>query len=181
MKKSFVVAAFAAGIFLISCKTKQSEKTKVDEVTRTEAPAGDANTANNNTDAVDAGVAMTALPDTLSFGTDSELSLAIKNVQLTTRKNDDGKITDNTLSYDFEARNNLSIGGQSLYVNPENFRLELDNGSKISHDIYHTVNIRPEATEVSKENKFVFDPNRKPVALHLFYNNERKVVKLNAQ
>jgi hypothetical protein len=90
----------------------------------------------------------------------------------------DGKSLGIQLSYQLELTNKNPIGGGGIFINPSQFRLELDNGNKISHDDYTSFSTDAESTQSSEECKFKLPAGTKPVALNLFYEETRVSVKL---
>ncbi|NJM80902.1 MAG: hypothetical protein HC854_17145 [Flavobacterium sp.] len=94
--------------------------------------------------------------------------------------NPDGKITGIELTYQIEVTNKNAIGGgSSIGIDPSNFRLELDNCNKISHEKYNYLSVKPEETQTSETQNFKIPTGTKPVNLHLFYDETRAVVKLS--
>ena len=81
--------------------------------------------------------------------------------------------------YTIELTNKNSIGGSSIQIDPAQFRLELDNGTKISLDDYISVSADDESTKSATEDCiFKLPVGKKPVALNLFLDENRVSVKL---
>ncbi|MDQ2752056.1 MAG: hypothetical protein M3R72_03440 [Bacteroidota bacterium] len=124
---------------------------------------------------------ITAMPDSAVVGKKNEIIIKVKNFKAVTLSNPDGKVTGMELTYDIQATNRNPVGSGLVTINPSDFRLELDNGTKISHDSYNSFNVDGDATASSTDNIFKLDPGTKPVALDVFYDQTRGVIKLNIQ
>lgn len=176
MKSTIFPIAILLGIMTIfSCKGKEKEKEQANETSN--QPQSES-TPKNTSSSEPKTYTVTAVPDVATLGKSSEAQVKIKNVKAIELTNPDGAITGTELTYELEVTNKNQIGGSSVYVNPNDFRLELDNGTKISHDNYNTVTADPESTKSSSENRFKLPPGTKPTALSLFFNETRASVKL---
>jgi hypothetical protein len=176
MKKSFIAIVLISGILsLNSCKGKTDEATPETSATpeSTTATTPEAGTATEPKSYV-----VTATPETVLLGKNKEASIKIFNIKAIELSDPDGKSLGTQLSYQLELTNKNPIGGSAIYIDPDKFRLELDNGTKISHDDYSSFNADAESTESSKECKFKLPAGTKPTALNLFHDETRVSVKL---
>ena len=179
--KSFITAVLASTLLAVySCKghkaeneqntaaaTQPSSSSSVDET----KPATTAS-------ATPKSYTVAITPDTVSMGKNGEAFIKVKNLKAIDLSNPDGATTGIEITYELEVTNKASIGGSRVYVNPDNFRLELDNGTKLTHDTYNSVTVEPDATASSSGNVFKLPAGTKPVSLALFYDETRAVLKL---
>jgi hypothetical protein len=178
IKKSFIALVLLSGILsLSSCKGKTDEATSeaatTTEATTTETadPAGEPKS-----------YAVTIAPGTpeiILLGKNKEASVKILNLKAIDLSDPDGKSLGMQLSYQLELTNKNPIGGSSIQIDPNTFRLELDNGNKISHDDYISVSADAESTKTTSEDCiFKLPAGTKPTALNLFHDETRVSVKL---
>jgi hypothetical protein len=175
MKKIFISAVLLSTIFAFnSCKGKTDEAKPEAEVTATEAtttegiaPVGESKS-----------YTVTATPDSVIIGKDKEATVKIINLKAMELSDPDGKVTGIELSYEYEVTNNNKIGGSGIVMDPDKFRLVLDNGNKISHEDYTSLSTDAESTTSMPGNKFKLPAGTKPTALNLFYNETSASVKL---
>jgi hypothetical protein len=181
MKKSVFAMALLSGILTLnSCKgdKKTDETTPETTTTTTEATPTETSTPEvvepkSYTINVAPGT-----PETILLGKNNEASIKILNLKAIDLTDPDGKSLGVQLSYDIELTNKNPIGGSYIQLNPSQFRLELDNGNKISHDSYNSVSADPESTKTSTGNIFKLPAGTKPIALNLFLDETRVGVKL---
>lgn len=81
------------------------------------------------------------------------------------------------LTYKIELTNKNQIGGTSVGLPTTDFRLQLDNGNKISPSSIF-VDADLEATKLSTDDKFTIPAGAKPTRLNLFYDQTRASIKL---
>ncbi len=181
MKKSFLSIALLTGILILnSCKGKTDDTTTPTNSTVTPIPTETA-----------APIATTSVepksytikvapgtPETILLGKNKEANMKIFNLKAIDLSDPEGKSLGIQLSYQIELTNKNSIGGSAIYIDPSKFRLELDNGTKISHDDYSSLNVEAESTKSSAECKFKLPAGTKPTALNLFYDETRVSIKL---
>jgi hypothetical protein len=181
MKKSVFAMALLSGILTLnSCKgdKKTDETTPETTTTTTEATPTETTTPEvvepkSYTINVAPGT-----PETILLGKNNEASIKILNLKAIDLSDPEGKSLGIQLSYDMEVTNKNVIGGSSVYLDPTKFRLELDNGTKITYDQYNTVDVTAESTKTSSGNTYKLPPGTKPVALNLFLDETRVSVKL---
>lgn len=179
MKKLFISAVLLSTIIAFnSCKGKAEE-----------APVTENTTEVVSTETEQAVVAAEpksytvnfapGTPETILLGKNKEASVKIKDLEAIDLSDPDGKSLGIQLSYNIELTNKNSIGGSSIQIDPNKFRLELDNGTKISHDDYISVSADAEST-MSTTEKCIFKipAGAKPVALNLFMDETRVSLKL---
>lgn len=184
MKRKLITIVFLAGLTIIySCKGK---KATTDESAQTTAAADSQSTAattgqqtaetakTNETKTY----TVTPTPDSVVLGKNKEAVIKIKNLKAIQLNDPDGKNTGVELTYDIEVTNKNKIGGGSVYVNPNQFRLLLDNGTKLTNDTYNTVSADAESTKTSSDNKFKLPSGTKPTALNIFFDETSASVKL---
>lgn len=116
---------------------------------------------------------VTFSPDTAYLGKNKEAFVRLKNARAVELFDADGKSTGIELSYEMEVTNKQALGTSSVFMNPSNFRLQLDNGTNITHDNYNSVSVQPESTGSSVDNKFRIPVGAKPKALNLFLDETR--------
>ena len=81
------------------------------------------------------------------------------------------------LTYKIELTNKNAIGSGSIFMPTTDFRLELDNGTKIASSSA-SVASSAEETKSSEEAKFEIPVGAKPKNLILFYDETRVTVAL---
>lgn len=176
MKNSLIALVIvSAFVTMPSCKgnKKQEEQTsqtttqQTGDTKQTESSAAEPKT-----------FAVTATPDSASLGKSKEVLMKIKNLKAVELSTPDGKTTGIELSYDLEATNKQQMGASSVGVYPNDFRLELDNGTKISPTRANSFNVNAESTASSTDNAFTLPAGTKPAALNLFYDQTRASIKL---
>ncbi len=182
MKQSFIAIALLSGILTLnSCKGKTDETTNSPtessvspETPQTETTVATASEPKSYTVNVAPGT-----PETILLGKNKEASLKILNLKAIDLSDPEGKSLGVQLSYQLELTNKNPIGGSSIQIDPAQFRLELDNGTKISHDDYISVSADAESTKTTTEDCiFKLPAGTKPAALNLFYDETRVSVKL---
>lgn len=172
MKKVVFASLLVSLVVLNSCKKKEETTTTGTETT-TVAPDSETPTS-----AEPKTFTVTATPEIATLGKDKQLTLKIINLKAIELSNAEGAVTGIELSYDYQATNNGKIGSSGIVVDPNDFRLELDNGTKISHSDYDSGSVDAEASKTVSGNKFTIPGGSKPVSLNLFYNETRAVVKI---
>lgn len=109
------------------------------------------------------------IPDSVVFGRNKAVVLAIKNMKAADVINQPENDTSIEISYNLEVTNNNPIIGEYVFVNPNNFRLVLDNHHKLTHAFYNSLGTDPQSTTISTGNIFNLPAKTKPVALDLFF------------
>ncbi|HEX8576180.1 MAG TPA: hypothetical protein VF677_07795 [Flavobacterium sp.] len=174
MKKSLITIALLSGTLIInSCKNdkKTAGENTVETVNANqEAAAAALNNSGPKT------YALTATPENVDLGKSKEAKVKVSNFKAVELFDPEGKLTGMELSYDIELTNNKAIGEGKIFLNPGDFRLELDNGNKITHDNYNPVTAEAESSKIVTGNKFRLPVGTKPKALHLFYDETRATV-----
>ncbi len=180
MKKIFMSIAVLSGIILLnSCKGKEkTEETTVESPVSTETAMPPAEVATSVEPKSYVISIAAGTPETILLGKNKEASIKIKNLKAIDLSDPDGKSLGIQLSYQIELTNRNPIGGGYIDIDPTKFRLELDNGTKLSHDDYDSVGTDAESTKTSKDCIFKLPAGTKPVALNLFHDDTRVSVKL---
>jgi hypothetical protein len=183
MKKSIIpIALLSVFLALNSCKGKEETKQSSTESSSVE-PA----TTSTTETPVAVGepksytvVVAPGTPEAILLGKNKEASVKILNLKAIDLSDPDGKSLGVQLSYQLELTNKNPIGGSSIQIDPAQFRLELDNGTKISHDDYISVSADAESTKTTTEDCiFKLPAGTKPAALNLFYDETRVSIKLD--
>lgn len=171
MKKSLItIALVSGGLILNSCKSdKKAEGTTETVNANQEAPAAITNSGPKT-------YSLTVTPDTVDLGKSKEAKIKVSNFKAVELFDPEGKLTGMELSYDIELTNKKVIGEGKVFVNPGDFRLELDNGNKITHENYNPVSAEAESSTIVTGNKFRLPAGTKPKTIHLFYDKTRAVV-----
>ena len=178
MKKSFIAIAVLSGILtLSSCKEKTEETPLTEAATEVVSNTTESTAVVSEPKSYIINVAPGS-PDTILLGKEKEASLKLINMKAIDLSDPDGKSLGIQFSYDIELTNKRAIGGSKVYIDPSTFRLELDNGTKISHDDYTSFNAEAESTVTRSGLIFKLPAGTKPVALNLFLDETRVSVKL---
>lgn len=176
MKKlALPLVVVALMVTTYACKSKTDAAS--DKAAESAAPATEAKPESNNA-AETKTYSVTVTPDSAALGKNKEALLKITNVKATQLNDPDGKSTGIELSYDLELTNRNDLKGDNVFINPSDFRLVLDNGTKITHDNYNSVAADAQSTKTSVDNKFKLPAGTKPVALNLFFSETSAQVKL---
>jgi hypothetical protein len=179
LKKSFIALVLLSGVLsLNSCKGKIEQATPEAETATTEATTTETADPAGEPKSYVVTVAP-GTPEIILLGKNKEASVKILNLKAIDLSDPDGKSLGMQLSYQLELTNKNPIGGSSIQIDPNTFRLELDNGNKISHDDYISVSADAESTKTTSEDCiFKLPAGTKPTALNLFYDETRVSVKL---
>jgi hypothetical protein len=170
MKKTILTSAFAIAIAFTACKNKTANENADNSTTQT----SENNEAGSNTPANEPKTySITFSPDTAYLGKNKEAFIRFKNGKAVELSDADGKITGTELTYEIEVTNKKKLGDGSVYVNPNEFRLALDNGNNITHESYNSISADAEATNSSVDNKFRLPAGTKPKSLNLFMDETR--------
>jgi len=174
MKRIILVYSVGLMIILAACKGKSKTENAAQQTTSTEqtqsSPAAAAPT--NEPKTYDVAFA----PDSAYLGKNKEVLVRVKNAKAVELSDADGKITGTEITYDVEVTNKNQMGGNSIFFNPGNFRLQLDNGNNITNDRYNSLNVDAESTKTSTDNAFRLPAGTKPKSLNLFYDETRVTV-----
>jgi len=187
IKKSLIPIVFFVSLTIFySCKGKKANTDETTQTTittdtqskvETDKQAKPEATKSNETKTY----TVAAVPDSVVLGKNKEAVIKIKNLKAIQLNNPNGENTGIELSYDLEVTNNNKIGGSNVFINPQQFRLVLDNGTKLTHDNYNSVGADAESTKISTDNKFKLPPGTKPKALNLFFDETSASVKLEVK
>lgn len=174
MKRIILVYSVGLMIILAACKGKSKTENADQQTTSAEqtqsSPAAAAPTNEPKTYDV------VFSPDTVYLGKKKQAFVRVKNAKAVELSDADGKITGTEITYEVEVTNKAQVGGNSVFFNPGDFRLQLDNGNSITNDRYNSVNVEAESTKSSTDNVFKLPAGTKPKALNLFYDETRVTV-----
>lgn len=172
MNKTILVSVLAISAFFAACNNKTASNNAGSTTTtpsETTTPAESSTPANEPKS-----YTVTFSPDTAWLGKKKEAFVRLKNGRAVELQDADGKVTGTELSYDIELTNKQAVGTNSVYINPNDFRLTLDNGNNITHDHYGSLSVDPESTKASSEpNVFKLPAGTKPKTLNLFMDETR--------
>lgn len=170
-----VIALAVLSASLYSCKDKKNADAEATDQKTTEPTTTTEESKESSKPAAAEPKTYTVVftPDTVRLGKNKEALIKIKDAKAVELSDPDGKVTGIELSYSIEVTNKNSIGGSSVFINPNNFRLTLDNGNNITHDTYNTVGPAAESTETSSGNIFKIPAGAKPKTLNLFHDETR--------
>lgn len=174
-----VLFASLAGVYSCKGKKANSEEGTSSATTATDSATKPAATSTSPEKTNETKTyTVTATPDSVILGKNKEAVIKIKNLKAIQLNDPDGKNTGIELTYDIEVTNKNKIGGGNVYVNPSQFRLLLDNATKLTHDTYNTVSADAESTKISTDNKFKLPAGTKPTALNVFFDETSASIKL---
>lgn len=178
MKKSILAAAVLISIAFVACKEKKgAENTDQGNAEQSSESTPASSTPASNTPSNEPkSYAVTFSPDTAYLGKNKEGFIKLMNGKAVELVDADGKVTGTELSYEIEVTNKQKMGAGSVYINPSQFRLQLDNGNNITHDNYNTISADAESTKSSVDNKFRLPAGTKPKTLNLFFDETRASV-----
>lgn len=172
MNKTILVSVLAISGFFAACNNKGTSENADSSTTTTPSetttPAESSSPANEPKS-----YTVTFSPDTAWLGKKKEAFVRLKNGTAVELQDADGKVTGTELSYEIELTNKQSVGTNSVYINPNDFRLTLDNGNNITHDNYNSLSVDPESTKSTDGNRFKLPAGTKPKTLNLFMDETR--------
>ncbi len=168
-----------------SCKDQKAENQDEMEQSASDANASTSGQNDMNSEKMDSNsneksnnmVMYTTDPAMAVLGKKQEAEIKVIDLKLIKLTDPDGADKGSELTYKVEVTNKEQIGGDRLYIETQDFRLELDNGKKIAPKS-RGLSIEPEETATSDEDTFEIPQGAKPVAMHLFFNDTRAIVKL---
>ncbi|WPQ60197.1 hypothetical protein SIO70_17790 [Chitinophaga sancti] len=170
MNKTILASVFSIAIFFAACKSKTtSENADSSAATTSPSPSEEKATPANEPKSY----TVTFSPDTAFLGKKKEAFIRLKNGSAVELYDNEGKVTGTELTYEIELTNKNKVGENSVFINPNDFRLTLDNGTNITHDNYNSVSADAESTKSSVENKFRLPAGTKPKTLNLFLDETR--------
>lgn len=171
-----------------SCKDKSTQTQKSDDVLSRDSGKLENSSLNNQPPQNDPVASKEAKsysvsfsPDVVSLGKNNEALITLKNGKALHLVDADGKITGTEFNYDIELKNKNDVGGTTIYINPYNFRLQLDNENIITQEKYNSVSADAQSTNSSTGNKFRLPPGTKPKTLSLFFDETRITVNVSMQ
>jgi hypothetical protein len=169
MKRTILAAAVLISIAFVACKGKKA----AENTASGESESNSSTPASTSPTNEPKSYAVTFSPDTAYLGKNKEAFVKLQNGKAVELMDADGKSTGIELSYEIELTNKRKLGENSVYINPHDFRLQLDNGNNITHDNYNTVSADAESTKSSVDNKFRLPAGTKPKTLNLFFDETR--------
>ena len=132
MKKLFIATALLSTVLMLnSCKGKTEETPVTEAATEAVSNTTESIAVVSEPKSYVVNVAP-GTPETILLGKNKEASLKILDLKAIDLSDPDGKSLGVQLSYQLELTNKNTIGGSSIQIDPAQFRLELDNGTKIS-------------------------------------------------
>jgi hypothetical protein len=171
MKRTILASALLISVAFVACKEKKAtENTDQSNAAQSSESTTPASTSPANEPK---SYAVTFSPDTAYLGKNKEAFIRLKNGKAVELMDADGKATGTELTYEIELTNKRKLGESSVFINPNEFRLQLDNGNNITHDNYNSVSADAESTKSSEDNKFRLPAGTKPKTLNLFFDETR--------
>ncbi|WP_343689103.1 hypothetical protein [Chitinophaga sp.] len=173
MNKTILASVFSIAIFFAACKSKTTSENADSSANTTTSTTEPANNGSNTPANEPKSYTVTFSPDTAILGKKKEAFIRLKNGKAVELYDNEGKVTGTELTYEIELTNKNKVGENSIFVNPNDFRLTLDNGTNITHDSYNSVSADAESTKSSEDNKFRLPAGTKPKTLNLFMDETR--------
>lgn len=173
MNKTILASVFSIAIFFTACKSKTTSENADSSANTTSTTEPQSNSATPAPANEPKTYTVTFSPDTAFLGKKKEAFIRLKNGKAVELQDNEGKITGTELTYEIELTNKNKVGESSVFINPNDFRLTLDNGTNITHDNYNSVAADAESTKSSDENKFRLPAGTKPKTLNLFLDETR--------
>lgn len=175
MKRSIILGLFAASV-LFGCKSKNKEHDAADTSSKTVE-------ASKTTEGTTASPAnepktytITVNPDTALLGKSKEALIKVIPVSATELSSPDGKSEGIEVSFKISVTNKSAIGGNSVGVAPNDFRMMLDNNTSISQYSGSYLSVDAESTKESEVIIYRVPAGAKPKTLNLFYDQTRASV-----
>lgn len=179
MKKITLMALLAVTTVVYSCKSK-ADKDAADSTAAVESAEASTEDPPAVKEAQPANetktYTVTFTPDSAILGKSKEAFLKVIPVSATDLSDPDGKSQGIELKFKLSATNKQKIGGNSISISSNNFRLVLDNNTSISETNGAYVGVQPESTNESEEITYRIPAGAKPKTLNLFYDETRASV-----
>ncbi|WPU96756.1 hypothetical protein SNE25_14620 [Mucilaginibacter sabulilitoris] len=185
MKKITLLAAITLSVALFSCKSKSANNSS--ESADTSKPAATQSASPTTaTPPAEQGNApktytVTFTPDTAILGKQKEAALKVVPVSATDLSDPDGKSQGIELTFKVSLTNKNKIGGNTIGIAPNDFRLVLDNNTSISQSSGSYFSSEPESTKESEAITYRIPAGAKAKALNLFYDETRATVQVSMQ
>ncbi|WP_343670229.1 hypothetical protein [Chitinophaga sp.] len=173
MNKTILASVFSIAIFFAACKSKTAPTNADSSANTTTSTTAPENSSSATPANEPKSYTVTFSPDTAFLGKKKEAFVRLKNGKAIELYDNEGKVTGTELTYEIELTNKNKVGESSVFLNPNDFRLALDNGTNITHDNYNSVSADAESTKTSEENKFRLPAGTKPKTLNLFLDETR--------
>ncbi|MBE9585077.1 hypothetical protein IM792_11505 [Mucilaginibacter sp. JRF] len=181
MKKITLMAVLAVATVVYSCKSK-ADKDAADSTAAvesaeaaTEKPAAASTEASQPANETKT-YTVTFTPDSAILGKKKEALLKLVAVSATDLSDPDGKSQGIELKFKISGTNKEKIGGNSIGIATNNFRLVLDNNTSINEANGGYFSVQPESTSESDEITYRIPAGAKPKALNLFFDETRASV-----
>ncbi|MCC8409244.1 hypothetical protein LJ707_09890 [Mucilaginibacter sp. UR6-1] len=179
MKKITLMAVLAVATVVYSCKSK-SDKDAADStaaVESAEASTEDPPSVKEEQPANETKTyTISFSPDTAILGKSKEAFLKVIPVSATDLSDPDGKSQGIEFKFKISGTNKEKIGGNSIGIATNNFRLVLDNNTSINESNGGYFSVQPESTAESDEITYRIPAGAKPKALNLFFDETRASV-----
>lgn len=173
MNKTILVSVLAITSFFAACNSKTATENADSSATTTPSETTTTPSASSSPANEPKSYTVTFSPDTAWLGKKKEAFVRLKNGKAVELQDADGKVTGTELTYELELTNKTAVGGNSIFINPNDFRLTLDNGNNITHDNYNSLSVDPESTKSEEGNRFKLPAGTKPKTLNLFMDETR--------
>lgn len=186
MKKISFIAVISAVVFIVSCKSKSGDKASESNGDTAKAATTQAASPTTATPAAQPANApktytVTFAPDTAILGKKQEAALKVVPVSATDLSDPDGKSQGIELTFKVSLTNKNKIGGNTIGIAPNDFRLVLDNNTSISQASGSYFSAEPESTKESEAITYRIPAGAKAKALNLFYDETRATVQVSMQ
>lgn len=175
MKKVTLLGLMATMLVFSACKGDSKKEEAGNTTASAETPAG-------GEAQKPAGVnqpkeyKVTITPDSALLGKKKEALVKIAGATAMVLQDREGKDNGIELTFRLTVTNKSLIGkGSTVYISYSDSRLQLDNGTNISHTNSSTGSLRakPEATSEEESWTYKIPAGAKPTALNLFYKETR--------
>lgn len=175
MKKVIFLGSMAAVLTFAACKndSKKEETNEATGATQTAAASEEKKPATAANQPREYNVTIT--PDTAILGKKKEALVKVTGATAIALTDPDGKDNGIEITFKLTVTNKNHIGdGSSVSVGYANSRLQLDNGTNITHDSgTGYLNAQPEATSTEESWTYKVPAGAKPTALNLYMNDTR--------
>lgn len=177
MKKQFFFATIFASVVAFTACTEKSTDAESTDLEATEASVA---TPDEGVVAIDAAptnepktYTVNLASDSAFLGKEKEAFFKITKAEAIELQDQDGNSQGTELRLSMNLTNRNPIGGNAIGVSSSDFRLQLEDGTKITSTSGSYWGAQPESTQEAEPVVFTIPAGAKPKTLNLFYDNTR--------
>lgn len=175
MKRVITLGIVASVLVFAACKGDSKKEESSENATSSQSSSGSGEEQKSAPANAPKEYAVTITPDSAILGKQKEALVKVTGATAIALTDPDGKDNGIELTFKLTVTNKTQIGnGRSVSIAYSDSRLQLDNGTNITHDSgTDFLRAQPEATSGVESWTFKVPAGAKPSALNLFYDDTR--------